>query len=159
MRLAAQRKVNSYRQQYADNQNISFLPAIMTTSPFTQHPCPSRALVRDGHTSPHMPRLVVPHGTCPPLSPSPHANSFVIGTVVINTHTHTPFATRMQILGSLNRTWTARSFEPQLTATAILRGVTSVEGSKEGRKVWGDSHEFNPFEASTTSPRYVVSYK
>ena len=24
--------VNSYRQQYADNQNISFLPAIMTTS-------------------------------------------------------------------------------------------------------------------------------
>ena len=30
LRLAAQRKVN--RQQYADNQNISFLPAIMTTS-------------------------------------------------------------------------------------------------------------------------------
>jgi hypothetical protein len=24
-----------------------------------------------------------------PLSPSPHANSFVIGTAVINTHTHT----------------------------------------------------------------------
>ena len=32
LRLAAQRKVNGYRQQYADNQNISFLPAIMTTS-------------------------------------------------------------------------------------------------------------------------------
>jgi hypothetical protein len=30
--LAAQRKINNYRQQYADNQNISFLPAIMTTS-------------------------------------------------------------------------------------------------------------------------------
>jgi hypothetical protein len=30
--LAAQRKINSYRQQYADNQNISFLPAIMSTS-------------------------------------------------------------------------------------------------------------------------------
>ena len=30
--LAAQRKINSYRQHYADNQNISFLPAIMTTS-------------------------------------------------------------------------------------------------------------------------------
>ena len=28
LRLAAQRKVNSYRQQYADNQNSSFLPAI-----------------------------------------------------------------------------------------------------------------------------------
>jgi hypothetical protein len=32
LRLAAQRKINSYRQQYADNQNISFLPAILTTS-------------------------------------------------------------------------------------------------------------------------------
>jgi hypothetical protein len=29
--LAAQRKINSYRQQYADNQNISFLPAIVST--------------------------------------------------------------------------------------------------------------------------------
>jgi hypothetical protein len=32
LRMGAQRKINSYRQQYADNQNISFLPAIMTTS-------------------------------------------------------------------------------------------------------------------------------
>ena len=32
LRLAAQRKNNRYRQQYADNQNISFLPAIMSTS-------------------------------------------------------------------------------------------------------------------------------
>ena len=34
MRLAAQRKINSYRQQYADDQNISssFLPANMTIS-------------------------------------------------------------------------------------------------------------------------------
>jgi hypothetical protein len=30
--IAAQRKINSYRQQYADNQNISFLPAITSTS-------------------------------------------------------------------------------------------------------------------------------
>jgi hypothetical protein len=29
LRLAAQRKTNGFRQQYADNQNISFLPAIM----------------------------------------------------------------------------------------------------------------------------------
>jgi hypothetical protein len=28
LRLAAQRKINGYRQQYVDNQNISFLPAI-----------------------------------------------------------------------------------------------------------------------------------
>ena len=32
LRLAAQRIINSYRQQYADNQNISFLPAIVSTS-------------------------------------------------------------------------------------------------------------------------------
>ena len=30
--LASQRKINSFRQQYADNQNISFLPAITSTS-------------------------------------------------------------------------------------------------------------------------------
>jgi hypothetical protein len=31
-RLAAQLKINSYRQQDADNQNISFLPSVMSTS-------------------------------------------------------------------------------------------------------------------------------
>ncbi len=55
--------------------------------PFTQYPSPSRSLVRDGQTSPHKPRLVVPHSTCPSLSPSPPAHSFIIGPAVINTHT------------------------------------------------------------------------
>ena len=32
MRVVAQRKFHAYRQQYADNQNISFLPDIMSTS-------------------------------------------------------------------------------------------------------------------------------
>ena len=32
LRMAAQRKIKSYRQQYAHNQNISFLPAILITS-------------------------------------------------------------------------------------------------------------------------------
>jgi hypothetical protein len=32
LRIAAQRKINTYRQHHADNQDISFLPAIMTTS-------------------------------------------------------------------------------------------------------------------------------
>jgi len=80
---------------------------------FTQYPSPPRSLVRDGQTlglaggnvprkintptalqspktSPLRPRLVVSRSTCPPLSPSPHANSFVIGTAVINTHTIAP---------------------------------------------------------------------
>ena len=32
MRVVAQRKTNAYKQTYADNQNISILPAIMSTS-------------------------------------------------------------------------------------------------------------------------------
>jgi hypothetical protein len=37
----------------------------------------------------HRSRFVVSRSTGPPLSPSPHANSCVIGPAVINTHTHT----------------------------------------------------------------------
>ena len=32
MRVAVQRKTNAYKQTYADNQNISFLPAVVSTS-------------------------------------------------------------------------------------------------------------------------------
>jgi hypothetical protein len=39
--------------------------------PLSQYLVPSRSLVRYGQTSPHMPRLVLPHSTCPSLSPSP----------------------------------------------------------------------------------------
>ena len=52
--------------------------------PFTQYPFPPRSLICGGQTSPHKPRLVVSHSTCPPLSSSPHAHSFVLGTAVIN---------------------------------------------------------------------------
>ena len=55
--------------------------------PFTHYPFPPRSLVCGGQPSPHKPRLVVSHSTCPPLSSSPHAHSFVLGTEVINTHT------------------------------------------------------------------------
>jgi len=46
--------------------------------PFTHYPFPPRSLVCGGQTSPHKPRLVVSHSTCPPLSSSPHAHSFVL---------------------------------------------------------------------------------
>ena len=55
--------------------------------PFTHYPFPPRSLVCGGQPSPHKPRLVVSHSTCPPLSSPPHAHSFVIGPAVINTHT------------------------------------------------------------------------
>ena len=178
LHIAAQRKIAAYQQQYADNQNISFLPAIVSTSTrmhgeflrllflqahreneahFTaagmssqtnnsealrfkraafynglkskvglaaakaaalrinlnvqgcsivappmhapsrtplllplllSHNLPTpRSLVCDERTHPHTPRLVVSHITCPPISSSPPANSFVIGPAVINTHT------------------------------------------------------------------------
>jgi len=62
---------------------------------FTHYPFPPRSLVCGGQPSPHKPRLVVSHRTCPPLSSSPHAHSFVIGPAVINTHTiHPPSFTQ-----------------------------------------------------------------
>ncbi len=47
-------------------------------------PFPHRSLVCGGQPSLHKPWLVVSHSTCPPLSSSPHAHSFVLGTAVIN---------------------------------------------------------------------------
>ena len=67
---------------------------------FTQSPYPPCSLVRDGQPHPHRPRLVVSHSTCPPLSSSPPANSFVTGPAVINTHTYT-CAAGSQLPGTL----------------------------------------------------------
>jgi hypothetical protein len=58
-----------------------------TGAPCVKVPGSSRVPVRAGQTHPHRPRLVVSHSTCPPLSSSPHAHSFVIGPAVIK-HTH-----------------------------------------------------------------------
>jgi hypothetical protein len=44
----------------------------------------THTLVRDGQTSPHRLRLVVSRSTCPPSSPPPPVNTFVIGTTVRN---------------------------------------------------------------------------
>jgi hypothetical protein len=68
-------------------RSLSRPPSSLPPS-FTQSPSPPRSLVRDGQTSPHRPRLVVSRSTCSPLSPSLDANSFVLGTAVINIHTH-----------------------------------------------------------------------
>jgi hypothetical protein len=60
----------------------SFPPLVMTSPPLKNYVLSVRS-VRDGQTHPHRPRLVVSHSTCPPLSSSPHAHSFVIGPAVI----------------------------------------------------------------------------
>jgi hypothetical protein len=68
-----------WRSRTPNARSLSHSPSSPPPS-FTQSPFPPRSLVRDGQTSPHRPRLVVSFSTCAPLSPSPHANSFVIGT-------------------------------------------------------------------------------
>jgi hypothetical protein len=58
--------------------------------------------VRDGQTHPHRPRLVVSHSTCPPLSSSPHAHSFVTGPAVIkHTHPTNLFSSPHRLSGSM----------------------------------------------------------
>jgi hypothetical protein len=84
--------------------------------PFTHYPFPLRSLVCGGQHSPHKPRLVVSHITCPLLSSSPHAHSFVLDTEVINTHT----------IDCTPRTWI------QSIATADVHGV---EPPVEKRKI------------------------
>jgi hypothetical protein len=69
-----------WRRRTPNARSLSRSPSSPPPS-FTESPSPPRSLVRDGQTSPHRPRLVVSRSTCPSLSPSPHANSFVIGTV------------------------------------------------------------------------------
>jgi hypothetical protein len=61
-----------------------------TGAPCIKVPGSSRVPVRDGQTHPHRPRVVVSHSTCPPLSSSPHAHSFVIGPAVIKHTTVKP---------------------------------------------------------------------
>jgi hypothetical protein len=78
--------------------------------PFTHYPFPLRSLVCGGQPSPHKPRLVVSHITCPPLSSSPHTHSFVLGTVVMNTHAggdhcHGPQRAALSGLWSIPSTW------------------------------------------------------
>ena len=56
----------SIRQHPKDKRTS---PRSEVVPPFTQYPFPSRSLVPDGQTSPHMSRLVVLYITCPSLSP------------------------------------------------------------------------------------------
>ena len=87
--------------------------------PFIQYPFPSRSLLRDGQTSQHMPRLVVPHITCPSLSPSPPAHSLIKGPAAINTHT-TPLS-QVQVVGSRGTTG-PRKEEKKEAQRQIFRG-------------------------------------
>jgi hypothetical protein len=92
--------------------------------PFTHYPFPLRSLVCGGQPSPHKPRLVVSHSTCPPLSSSPHAHSFVLGTAVINTHT--PSSYLIQSHANRLPRWRPCSVAPSLLPRCRHRGARQV---------------------------------
>jgi len=104
---------------------LSFSHSPSRPSPsLTQYPSPPCSLVRDGQTSPLRPRFVVSRSTCPLLSPSPHANSFVIGTAVINTHgsgSGFPAAFRPRVHPSQLRVCHHASIQGQLSS--IVQGL------------------------------------
>ena len=68
---------------HAPSQAHLLLPLLLS-----HNPSPPRSLVRDGHTSPHRPRLVVSRSTCPPPFPPSPRDSLVKGIAVINTLCH-----------------------------------------------------------------------
>ena len=124
-----------WRSRTPHARSISRSPSSPPPS-FTPSPFAPRSLVRDGQTSPHRPRLVVSRSTCPPLSPSPHANSFIIGTAVINTtyslfdylvfdslvHDHLPELGHLFLVGNI-----MESELPQRGETFLLHtGLASV---------------------------------
>jgi hypothetical protein len=67
-------------------------PGVLGSIPKREEPgktgAPCIKVPGSSRVPPHRPRLVVSHSTCPPLSSSPNAHSFVIGPAVIK---HTVF--------------------------------------------------------------------
>jgi hypothetical protein len=88
LRFSTHTLTDNQVRRYSSTPNARSLSHSPSAPPpsFTQSPYPPRSLVRDERTHPHRLRLVVSHSTCPPLSSSPPANSFVLGPAVINTH-------------------------------------------------------------------------
>jgi hypothetical protein len=93
-----------------------------------------------GQTSPLRPRLVVSRNACPPQPPSPHANSFVIGTTVLNTNTVrfsavlwvTSGTTRFVLLASVLFVDFKKDITPEWRATASrLRRETVLSPSPQ----------------------------
>ena len=117
-------------QTWCENNRLPSQPP-----PITQSPSPPRSLVRDGQLSPHWPRLVVSRSTCPPLSPSPHANSFIKGTAVINTHTASSLKSvsyeKCKVI-VFHQTPTLRRQRAGLPWTTLVRSATFL--SKSSRK-------------------------
>ena len=82
-----------------------------------------RSLVFGGQPSPHKPRLVVSHSTCPPLSSSPHAHSFVLGTAVINNNCQV-------------HVWAAQGTQTDGSTGATSRSMSSEKCIKFAESIW-----------------------
>jgi hypothetical protein len=109
--------------------------------PFTHYPFPLRSLVCGGQPSPHKPRLVVSHSTCPPLSSSPHANSFVLGTAVINTHT---FVLGPAVINTHCADQLTRSAQGVRVTLMTGRAIRHTQGVRKCRRV--DAAASSPYD-------------
>jgi hypothetical protein len=101
--------------------------------PLTHYPFPPRSLVCGGQTSPRKPRLVVSHSTCPPLSPSPHAHSFVLGTAVINNKQQGSRSPDGLVVGSCTSHPWSFGFNSQTRGTRENRATPCVKVSGSSR--------------------------
>ena len=92
--------------------------------------------VRDGQTSSqYYNGLVVSRSTCPPLSnPPPRANSFVIGTAVINTHRRTSRRCRISTAPTTHRPRFCLE-HPRPTGTRSRTACTSSDQRRQRRKL------------------------
>jgi hypothetical protein len=109
--------------------------------PFTHYPFPPRSLVCGGQTSPHKPRLAVSHSTSYPLSSSPPAHSFVLGTVVTNNN--------LQLKSNLN----LKVKVTGVTVTAVWR---SHGRTPNARSLSRSPSSPPPFTRSPFPPRSLV---
>jgi hypothetical protein len=73
-------------------------------------------------------RLVVSRSTCPPLSTPPHANSFIIGTAVINTHTQTSATSsgrrKVTVAKKAMCRWPLGTIERRCGVTVLVKPLT-----------------------------------
>jgi hypothetical protein len=109
-----------------------------TGAPCVKVPGSSRVPVRDGQTHPHRPRLVVSHSTCPPLSSSPNAHSFVIGPAVIK-HTCSSHQRTVR-LGGANVDFRVSRSACAPVGAAPARAPTSLPSSSLSLRVSLSTH-------------------
>ena len=116
----------------------------------------------DGQTGPHRPRLVVSRSTCPPLSPSPHANRVIKGTTVeSNKHAHilVPVSRANAYSGTrhalLSPAWRRRQWGTQVSLTCQKTCVRAEDHHHPWARPWPVLHHTHALQdCLPTGARY-----